>query len=319
MSFEVFQGDAVQKICELKENNRYIGQIDSIVTSPPYYQKRKYLDTNDSNVCLELGREKSKVEYFQNLEQVFLKVRPLLKNTATLFVNLGDTFRNGQALEIPTGFVKMMKQIGYHFIQEIIWAKSITTQNGNFGSCKPESVTRRFTYSHEYVLFFVVDIKRYFFDSKSVAVPINGVHHENKNSESLIKVMRATKHSLCKSSGLKNYLITNAQDPMDVKNRIIKNKIKNHDFTARRRTVWQIATPNSRNRHTAIGPEELFEICILAGSPKIGLIFDPFVGEGTIGRAAIKNGRNFLGIDLDVRSFEEAKNNLQRVSKELIS
>lgn len=64
MSFEVFQGDAVQKICELKENNRYIGQIDSIVTSPPYYQKRKYLDTNDSNVCLELGREKSKVEYF---------------------------------------------------------------------------------------------------------------------------------------------------------------------------------------------------------------------------------------------------------------
>ncbi|MDI7165360.1 DNA-methyltransferase [Leptospira santarosai] len=313
MNFEVFQGDAVKKIRELKENERYYGQIDSIVTSPPYYKKRRYLNSNDSNVCFELGREKNTIEYLHNQEQVFLEARPLLKDTATLFINLGDTFRNGQALGIPAGFVRMMKKIGYNFIQEIVWAKSITTQNGNRGSCKPESVTRRFTYSHEYVLFFVVDIKRYFFDSKSVVVPINGIHYENKNSESLIKVTGATEHSLCKSSGQKNYSLTNAEDPKDVKNRIIKNKIKNQDFSARRRSVWQIATPNSRNRHTAIGPEELFEICILAGSPKGALVLDPFVGEGTVGRAAVKNGRKFLGIDLDERSFEEAKSNLEEL------
>ncbi|TGM06002.1 site-specific DNA-methyltransferase [Leptospira barantonii] len=319
MSFEIFQGDSSQVTKEFSKNETRIESIDCLVTSPPYFQKRTYLENFDPLISFEIGREKQSRLYFQNLKETFKEIRPLLKNTATVFVNIGDTFRDGQALGIPSGFVKMMKRIGYHFIQEIVWAKSITTKSGNHGSSKPESVTKRFTLSHEYVLFFVKDLKNYYIDLKSVAVPIHGIHHENQNPNSLLKMMGATEHSLYESQSLKDYSLTNAEDPTSVKNRIIQNKIKNNDFTARRRSVWQVATPNSRNRHTAVGPEELFEICILAGSPKEGLVFDPFVGEGTVGKAALKNGRRFLGIDLDSRSCEEAMNNLQSLVRKLAS
>ncbi|WP_061235178.1 DNA-methyltransferase [Leptospira weilii] len=319
MSFEILHGDAAQIIRTLKETKEYIGQVDSVVTSPPYFQKRTYLDKDDLNLKMEIGRERKSKDYLQNLRKVFLEVRPFLKNSATIFVNIGDTFRDGQALGIPSGFVRMMSRIGYHFIQEIVWAKSITTKEWNRGSCKPESVTKRFTNSHEYVLFFVKDKEWYFFDSKSVAVPLNGIHHENQNPKSLLKAMGVNEHSLEKTHSLKNFSLTSAEDPTNVKNRIIKNKIKNQDFTARRRSVWQIATPNSHNRHTAVGPEELFEICIKAGSPYSGLVFDPFVGEGTVGKAALKNGRRFFGIDLDARSCAESKNNLIEVLEKLVS
>ncbi|TGM04829.1 site-specific DNA-methyltransferase [Leptospira barantonii] len=319
MSFEILHGNSIKVIQRLKTDQNLLGQVDSVVTSPPYFQKRTYLDKADSNLSFELGREKNPNEFLRNLATVFLEARPLLKDSATLFINLGDTFRGGQALGIPSGFVRVMKRIGYHFIQEIVWAKSITTKEGNRGSCKPESVTRRFTNSHEYVLFFVKDKEEYYFDGKSVSVPINGIHHENQSTNSLLKIMGANKHSLEETNGLKDYSLTNAQDPTGLKNRIIKNKIKNQDFTARRRSVWQIATPNSRDRHTAVGPEELFEICIKAGTPIDGLVFDPFVGEGTTGKAALRNERSFLGIDLDKRSCLEAKNNLDRVFESLAS
>ncbi|MCG6170255.1 DNA-methyltransferase [Leptospira sanjuanensis] len=315
MNYEILQGHSSKVLRELSKSGRFKESIDCLVTSPPYFQKRYYLENTDPLSKMEIGREGETNSYFQNLKDVFLEARGLLKRSATVFVNLGDTFRDGQALSIPFGFKDSMKSVGYHFIQEIVWAKSITLKTGNVGSCKPESVTKRFTVSHEYVLFFVKDLKEYFFDQKGVAVPINGISHENQNPSSLLKSMGATEHSLLESKSLKDYSLTNAEDPTSVKNRIIRNKIANRDFTAHRRSVWQIQTPNSRKRHTAVGPLELFENCILAGSPKGGIVLDPFAGEGTTGIAALKNDRKFIGIDLDSRSCREARENLESFQK----
>ncbi|AGS80546.1 DNA-methyltransferase [Leptospira alstonii] len=310
MSFEILHGDSFQILKNLTLKNP-TQQFDCIVTSPPYFQKRNYLDVSNPLLPLEIGREGNQVDYLGSLREVFLQSKKLLKESSTIFVNLGDTFRRGRTLKVPFHFVEMMEGIGYHYIQEIIWAKSITTKTGNIGSCKPESVRRRFTLSHEYVLFFVKDLKEYYFNSKIVSVPSSNTHNENKNPQALLKTMLATEDGKEKSNGLKNYEETNAENPSELKKRIIENKIKNFDLTATRRSVWQIQTPNSRTRHTAVGPEELFEICILAGSPLNGSVLDPFVGEGTVGKAALRQGRSFLGIDLDIRSCLEAKNNLE--------
>jgi len=47
-------------------------------------------------------------------------------------------------------------------------------------------------------------------------------------------------------------------------------------------------------------------LCKLA-CPKGGLILDPFLGSGTTGIAAIKNGRRFIGIEREAEYMAIAK------------
>ncbi|AZQ04220.1 DNA-methyltransferase [Leptospira mayottensis] len=311
MNFEILQGDSSKILQELTYVPGYRNKIDSLVTSVPYFQKRDYLEKLHPEKNQEIGCENSITHYLKNLEKVFKEAKKLLKINATVFVNIGETFKGGKALKIPSQFIDMMEGIGYYYIQEIIWAKSITTKNGNIGSCKPESVNRRFTNSHEYVLFFVLDLKKFYLNLKNVSVPlaVNGIDPKTKLEQILVK----------NSKSLKNYEVTKAENPTLIQKRILRNKIKDNEFTAKRRSVWQIPTPNSKTRHTAVGPIELFEICILAGTKKNGTVLDPFTGEGTVGKASLKLERDFLGIDLDERSCIEAKNNLEETNMILVS
>lgn len=72
-----------------------------------------------------------------------------------------------------------------------------------------------------------------------------------------------------------------------------KNKGKN------KRAVWDINTNPSNLPHLAIYPEELCEIPIRAGCPEGGVILDPFFGSGTSGVVALKQGKKFIGIELN--------------------
>jgi DNA modification methylase len=60
-------------------------------------------------------------------------------------------------------------------------------------------------------------------------------------------------------------------------------------------------------------PTKLVEPCILAGSVPGDVVLDPFYGSGTVGVVALRHGRSFVGIDLDVRNEALA---LERISKE---
>lgn len=66
-----------------------------------------------------------------------------------------------------------------------------------------------------------------------------------------------------------------------------------------KRSVWSMASMPTPEAHFATFPLELPETCILAGCPVDGLVLDPFAGAGTTGLAALKHGRNFLGIELN--------------------
>ena len=46
-------------------------------------------------------------------------------------------------------------------------------------------------------------------------------------------------------------------------------------------------------------PPALAERCILVGSREGDTILDPFSGSGTTGLAATRNGRRYVGIDLN--------------------
>ena len=72
-----------------------------------------------------------------------------------------------------------------------------------------------------------------------------------------------------------------------------------HPKGRNKRTVWQVSLSKFRGAHFAVFPEALIEPCIKAGCPAGGVVLDPFFGSGTSGLVAVKNNRQFIGIDIN--------------------
>lgn len=69
------------------------------------------------------------------------------------------------------------------------------------------------------------------------------------------------------------------------------------------RSVWAINTPKAGEKkygkHPTQKPESLLERIILACTNENDIVLDPFCGSATTGVAALRHGRNFVGIDAE--------------------
>ena len=86
------------------------------------------------------------------------------------------------------------------------------------------------------------------------------------------------------------------------------------DYTGKRnkRDVWFLNTSHNKDEHFATFPIELVTPCILAGSPEGGVVMDIFNGSGTTGVAAMNNGREYIGIDLNPDYIDMSENRFER-------
>ena len=79
--------------------------------------------------------------------------------------------------------------------------------------------------------------------------------------------------------------------------------------------VWQFTPPGKLEKtfgkHPTQKPLALLERCILAASNPGELIFDPFMGSGTTGVAALKHGRQFCGCEVETDYFELAQKRMK--------
>jgi len=72
--------------------------------------------------------------------------------------------------------------------------------------------------------------------------------------------------------------------------------------------VWELPTAKGESTlHFAQFPEELVEKCIIAGSPKGGVVLDPFAGSGTTLKVARELGRSCIGIEIVGEYISEIK------------
>ena len=78
------QGNCLDKITELEDNS-----IDCVVSSPPYFGLRDY------GVDGQFGLEKTYQDYIANTVKVFETFKPKLKDTATIWWNVGDSYSSG--------------------------------------------------------------------------------------------------------------------------------------------------------------------------------------------------------------------------------
>lgn len=81
-----------------------------------------------------------------------------------------------------------------------------------------------------------------------------------------------------------------------------------------RRNNWWYIPPQKGGDHPAVFPLQLAKDHILSWSNENDTVFDPFLGSGTTGAAAVQTGRNFIGVELDEKYYKIAN---ERISNEL--
>ena len=60
-------------------------------------------------------------------------------------------------------------------------------------------------------------------------------------------------------------------------------------------------------------PVDLLKQCILKHSDENDIIFDGFMGSGSTGVACIETNRKFIGVELDKKYFEIAKERIEKL------
>ena len=261
------------------------------VTSPPYYGLRDYGGEDK-----QIGQEQSPEEYIETMVDVFRKVRDVLADDGTLWLNIGDSYYNYRKdgcipkqtftqsrqdlpkttprrsnklvgykdkdlIGIPWMLAFALRADGWYLRQDIIWHKP---------NPMPESVKDRCTKAHEYI-FLLSKSKYYYYDNEAIKEPAkdwgtrdrtNGKYHNPGTG-------------LQPHSGLtKSYTKRN------------------------KRSVWSVNKRPYKGAHFATFPPDLIEPCILAGSEPGDIILDPFMGSGTTAMVAKQHGRYYMGCEL---------------------
>lgn len=182
---------------------------------------------------------------------------------------------SGVDIDIPSWCIEppSLFEQGYYLRQEIIWSKP---------NPMPESVTDRCTKSHESI-FLLSKSARYYFDAKAIAEP-TVTRDDSDRDRDLSKLNSCPGRT--RMAGLKT----------------------NDYETRNKRDVWTMSSQPFSGAHFATFPMQLPETCVLAGSRIGGTVLDPFNGAGTTGIAAMNNGRNYIGIDLNAEYLEITRN-----------
>lgn len=296
------------------------GSVDMCVTSPPYYGLRDY------GVDGQIGIEQTPEEYIARLTNVFNEIFRVLKDDGTLWVNIADSYAdkihkwamkktkpksdglldliadNGPTdfqtkvwsrikpkdmIGIPWVLALELRSRGWYLRSDIIWHKT---------NALPEGIKDRPIKSYEHILLFSKS-DRYYFDYMAIREPTKQ------------GVVKFGKHESAANS---KYLKQNFRHRW--MNKLDRGFSGRDNNFKKKRDVWEVSTNTYKmNEHFAMFPEKLIEPCILAGSKVGGIVLDPFFGSGTTGAVAKRLGRNYIGIDLNPRFCELAKERIGNV------
>lgn len=282
--------------------------VDCVVTSPPYWGLRSYGHEHNEQLLdlwseahpqlskTELAEHGPGYDWYRNnggvlglepypewfishLVEIFEIIRPSLKTSANVWVNLGDTYfarwssiradgrqglgdsprtrrrtpavgylKDKQLLMVPARFAIAMQEAGWILRNDLIWSKR---------SVPPRPESDRLRMSHEHFFHFV----------------------------------------LRPSSGRASYFydLDGAED--------------------RGLDVVQVGSERGSDGHSATFPRDLVRPRIKSSCPPDGLLLDPFCGTGRALECAVELGRRAHGIELSASYAAAARRNL-RAAKE---
>lgn len=259
---------------DIKHREEYKGKIDTIFTSIPYWNVRFYENGEDHN---QLGHEKTPEEYAKNVAKIFKELTYTLKETSNVFINVGESYVDGCAMNIPD-LVKF-EILNETFLKskvQIVWSKP---------NPKPqtEDVLRPIN-NIEYILWFVVDPKKAkynmitYVDDKKEIKPTSGAKDVNSKGKLQTKTV-----SLLKPYD-KIYSHISAQDVLHmIKCQAGKNS-----------SVYKAYSEG----HPAVMAELLPVLPIMMTTDENDIVYDPFAGTNVVGRMSMLLNRVALATEL---------------------
>ena len=162
----------------------------------------------------------------------------------------------------------MTDELGFIERNEVIWYKR---------NCMPSSAKDRFTVDFEKVFFFTKS-KKYYFEQQF---------------EAYTKPLDRWSGNTLEDNGKSEWSKGTGQPLYRDRN------MRPNEQGRNKRAVWQVNTKPYKEAHFATYPEALIEPMIKAGCPENGIVLDPFFGSGTTGVVALKQNKNFIGIELN--------------------
>lgn len=266
------------------ENTIYIGDcrdvlkilpdesVDTVLTSPPYWKLKDYGSGN------QVGREKNPGEYLDTLNRVFEAIFPVLKPSGSLWINIGDRYKNKDLLGIPWRLILKLKDRGWILRNACIWRKT---------NPMPASVKDRLNNTYEF-LFHLVKSRTYYYNLDPVRLP----HKTVRSFKTSGRLKKAPKR---RRRGDRNP----RRRPGCANSQAFHPRGKNPGDV--------VLAPVGRNvNHPAVFPAELCQIPIKTTCPPDGILLDPFCGIGTALLEAKKLSRKFIGIDVNPQFARQA-------------
>ena len=316
----ILQGDSLEMLKTLDSES-----VDVVITSPPYFNLRSYECGPE-----QYGIEPTVFEYLEKLYRVMDELKRVVKDTGTVWVNLGDGYDPVKSCYgVPERFYVHCIDDGWIARNHIIWYKR---------NHMPGSTEDRFTNAYESVFFLTKNIK-YQFDLDPVRE--KPLHRPPKNPK---RTGRKPNNKALGNRNFKPIKEKYAGEPQSNVARLHKDREGNPNkqdkvlgadgkvkatyagFNERWRQkpfnrheanqlkldgtkstppkdknpgdVWDITTKPYKEAHFATFPPELPRRIIKCSSNPGDTILDPFAGSGTTLIEAHKLRRKYIGIEL---------------------
>jgi site-specific DNA-methyltransferase (adenine-specific) len=312
---QVVHGDSLELLQQLPAKS-----VDVMITSPPYYKQRDYGGG--------LGNEGTIDAYVENLLNVFELCATAVKQTGSLFVNMGDKYEEGSLLLVPYLFAgKAVERTGVKLINVITWVKP---------NPEPRQYKRRLVSSTEPIFHFVKSDDYCYYPDHFLAqrdVVRSGVKAGNNVGKKYFELVEQSDLSEEQKKMAKEEI---QQAIQEVKSGAIasfrmkirgihseayggneggrKGHLRTKGFTiirmydrSMKRDVIECPILSIKAlKHPAVYPEflvqELLNLTTLPGD----VVLDPFLGSGTTAVVAKRMKRHFIGFEINQEYCESA-------------
>lgn len=324
MSVQILIGDVRDRLKELPD-----ASVHCCVTSPPYFGLRDY------GVAGQIGLEKTPDAYVATLVEVFREARRVLKDTGTLWLNLGDSYAGSNPTRTRAGGFGGPEGLSVTAGETALFRHGNLNKNqgnsnrdglGSVPGLKPKDligIPWRVAFALQADGWY---LRQDIIWSKPNPMPESVRDRCTKAHEYLFMLSKSARYHYEADaiaepaiySGLSGQDESGFKDPKKYNGKH-SDKQRGHSrrhagFNGRwdamekaeqcsglrnKRSVWEVATQPFSEAHFATFPPALIEPCILAGCPIGGTVLDCFGGAGTTGLVADRHQRNAILIELN--------------------